>query len=87
MHDMELIGMICRAALEPGAVEPFEDALPVLGELLREDPVAEAALARFLRELALDRVAELGRDVGGAERCLSAAEAMLRLRRRCPWSS
>lgn len=87
VHDIELVGMICRAALEPGAVEPFEDALPVLGELLREDPVAEMALARFLRELALDRVAELGRDVGGAERCLVAAEAMLRLNARDDFDS
>ncbi len=70
---------ICRAAAEPGAVEPFEDALSVLPELIESDEVAGVAYARHLREAAMDRVVELGGDVAAAERCVRAAEGMLRL--------
>lgn len=68
---------ICAAALAPGSVEPFEDAVPVVRALVAEDPAAGSAYARFLRELAMDRTVELGTEVGLAERCVDAAEALL----------
>lgn len=70
----------------PGATgpEPFEDALAVLGELLDERPVAEAACARWIREEACDCVARLADagDAAGAERLLSCIEGILKLNAR-----
>ena len=81
-----VLDAVCRAASEGGAA-PFEDAVPMLRLLLEEDEVAEAAYARWLRELAMDRVAELGSDVASAERCMRAAEAMLGLNARVDFDS
>lgn len=81
-----ILDAICSAAARPGAVEPFEDAIPILTALLDEDPVAEAAYARWLRETAMDRVVELGGDPA-VERLAEAVEEILRVNARADFDS
>lgn len=65
-------------AVAGGGAAPFEDALPLVAALMGGERVAAVAYARFLRELAADRVAELARsDPGAAGRCVRAVEALL----------
>ena len=84
MDEQIVLDAIAMAALsDPEDPTPFEDALSVLPSLLARDRVAEMAYARHLRELALDRAAQLADvDMGAAVRCGDAAREMLRLNAR-----
>lgn len=89
MDDQIILDAICAAALrDPRDPAPFEDALPVLERFLGDRPVAEMAYARWLRELALDRTAELAdTDLSAAKRCADAAQEMLRINARSDFDS
>ena len=69
--------------------EPFEDALALLPNLLEEDMFAERAYARYLRELAGNKVMEccaMG-DTDSADRIMSCIEAILKLNARYDFDS
>ena len=74
-----LLDRIVGRARGEAAAEPFEDALAMLPRLMEEDRVAEMAYARYIRELAADKVVECGRRVGEAERIVACIEGILKL--------
>ena len=76
MRDQMLLDAVCRAAESATDASPFEDALAILPRLLESDRTAEMAYARWLRELASDKVAELPAHAEALARCV---EAVLRL--------
>lgn len=86
LDEVGLLDAICSEAGRPGEVEPFSDAVPVLRSLIGRDPATEAAYARRLREMASDRVVELGADprVEGLARVV---EEMLLLNARVDFDS
>lgn len=81
MDNRDILCAVAMAAAGSDGPEPFEDALALLRPLLAEDVVFETAYARWLRELAMDATARLALagDRAGADRCLRAAEEILRL--------
>lgn len=67
MHDIELLGAVSRAALDPSrGAEPYEDALTPLDALAAYEPAAEAAWSRWLRDRAMARAGEIGAAMASA---------------------
>lgn len=77
-----LLDRIIRQARQLVCSEPFVDALAMLPRFLEENPVAEMAYARYIRELAGDKVVECGTNVDEAERILDYIERILKLNAR-----
>ena len=74
-----VLDRIIRQARRTAFAEPFVEALAMLPRMLDENPVAEMAYARYIRELAADKVVECGSNVAEAERILSCIEGILKL--------
>ena len=87
MNTQLLLDAVIADARKRVSAEPFEDALALLPGLKEDDPLAEAAYARYVRELAGDKVVQCGRDVGEAERILRCIEGILALNARSDFDS
>ncbi|WP_165170679.1 phage terminase large subunit [Adlercreutzia sp. ZJ242] len=87
MNNQLLLDAITAKALGEASAEPFEDALSVLPSFLEENPVAEMAYARYIRELASDKVVACGADVAEAERIMRCIEGILKLNARADLDS
>lgn len=77
-----LLDRIIAQARDITSAEPFADALAMLPMMLEENPVAEMAYARYIRELAADKVVECGSNVAEAERIMGCIEGILKLNAR-----
>ena len=87
-NQIVLDAIVATALANPSDPSPFEDAVPLLTEFLAERPTEEMAYARYLRELALDRAAQLaGSDMDAAIRCGDAAREILKLNARDDFDS
>lgn len=79
MNNQLLLDAIISKARRAVSAEPFEDALSVLPGFLVENQVVEMAYARYIRELARDKVVACGVDVAEADRIMRCIEGILRL--------
>ena len=79
MDDQLLLDTIIGVARESVSAEPFEDALAILPSFLEKHPVREMAYARYIWQLAADKVIECGEDVEEAARIMDVIEEILRL--------
>lgn len=74
-----VLDKIIRQARSYAYSEPFAEALAMLPRLLEENPVVEMAYARYIRELAADKVVECGSNVVEAKRIMECIEGILKL--------
>lgn len=79
MNDQILLDTIIAEAKKGVSAEPFEDALVILPRLLEERPVVEMAYARYLWNLASNKVIECGTDIKEADRLMECIEEILRI--------
>lgn len=84
MHEIELLSAISAAALKGDmGAEPYRDALTPLTTLAETESVAECAWSRWLRDLCLAQVSDMGAKIAHAEpaeaeRLAHIADEMLR---------
>lgn len=82
-----VLDRIIATARKVAVAEPFVDALAMLPRMLEENPVVEMAYARYIRELAADKVVECGSNVDEAGRILDCIEGILKLNARVDFDS